>query len=161
MSAKYTKEILQDAVNNSTSVAGVLRYLNLKQAGGTQAHISKKIKEFEIDTSHFNSHGWSLGKTFPKKQKSADQILVRLPPGSTKAKRYQLKRAMVQAGYVYRCSVCYNNGEWVGKELTLEIDHIDGDWLNNLIENLRFLCPNCHSQQETTNKPWKNGRVVK
>lgn len=160
MSSKYTSEVLQDAVSNSTSIAGVLRYLNLKQAGGTQAHISKRIKEYGIDTSHFNGHGWSKGKVFPAKRKTAEDILVISPPGSTKTKRYQLERAMLQVGVDKRCVVCYNDGTWVGKSLTLEIDHIDGDWLNNLIENLRFLCPNCHSQQETTNKPWKHARVV-
>lgn len=160
MPSKYTKEALQDAVNNSSSLAGVLRHFNLKQAGGTQAHISRKIKEYGIDTSHFNGHGWSKGKTFPAKRKAADDILVMLSTGSYRPKRYQLERAMLHVGIDKKCAVCYNDGEWGGKPLTLEIDHIDGDWLNNLIENLRFLCPNCHSQQETTNKPWKHARVV-
>ena len=38
---------------------------------------------------------------------------------------------------------------WRGKELRLEIDHIDGSRFNNTLENLRILCPNCHSQTET------------
>lgn len=48
----------------------------------------------------------------------------------------------------YKCSAC-NISEWNGKELTLQIDHIDGNNKNNLIENLRYLCPNCHTQTDT------------
>ncbi len=48
----------------------------------------------------------------------------------------------------YCCSECGIN-EWNGKSLTLQIDHIDGNNQNNLIENLRWLCPNCHTQTDT------------
>ena len=48
----------------------------------------------------------------------------------------------------YRCSCCGIN-EWNGKPLTLQVDHIDGNNSNNLIENFRYLCPNCHTQTET------------
>ena len=49
---------------------------------------------------------------------------------------------------IYECSCCgiteYNN-----KPITLQVDHIDGDRKNNEMNNLRFLCPNCHSQTKT------------
>lgn len=48
----------------------------------------------------------------------------------------------------YRCDMCYIS-EWMGNKLTLQLDHIDGDNTNNCIENLRLLCPNCHSQTPT------------
>ena len=48
----------------------------------------------------------------------------------------------------YKCSCCGIN-EWNEKPISLQIDHIDGDTSNNLIENLRYLCPNCHSQTDT------------
>ena len=57
-----------------------------------------------------------------------------------------LKRALVEIGRPYACEACSNDGSWLGLPLTLEVDHIDGDFLNNLAENLRFLCPNCHRQ---------------
>jgi hypothetical protein len=51
----YTEELLREAVAASTSFAGVLRHLGLRQAGGTQAHIARRIRHFGIDTSHFSA----------------------------------------------------------------------------------------------------------
>jgi 5-methylcytosine-specific restriction endonuclease McrA len=47
----------------------------------------------------------------------------------------------------YKCEVC-GISEWAGKELTLHVDHTNGDPSNNLPENLRLICPNCHSQTQ-------------
>lgn len=47
-----------------------------------------------------------------------------------------------------KCSECGIGPEYNNKALTLEVDHIDGKAYNNILENLRFLCPNCHSQTE-------------
>jgi hypothetical protein len=48
----------------------------------------------------------------------------------------------------HRCECC-NNTEWLGKPITIELEHIDGNNKNNAKENLKLLCPNCHSQTET------------
>lgn len=49
----------------------------------------------------------------------------------------------------YKCACCGNTGEWNGRPLVLQLDHINGDNCDNRLENLRFLCPNCHSQTDT------------
>jgi predicted RNA-binding Zn-ribbon protein involved in translation (DUF1610 family) len=143
---KYTKELLQEAVDNSISYRGVLRHLGLKMAGGTQTHIKKRIIDFGIDTSHFKGKGYLKG-TIPKHKKSADEILIRLDEGSARTKTHQLVRALLEIGREYKCIDCGNDGEWNGKQLTLQVDHIDGEWLNNERENLEFRCPNCHTQK--------------
>lgn len=152
-STKYTKEILSEAVASSTSISDVLRYFGLQLAGGTHFHISKKIREYEIDTSHFTGRAWSKGVKFPPKRPT-EEVLVILPAGSHRPKRQTLLRCMLESGMEYSC-VCGLKDEWQGQPITLEIDHISGDWLDNRIENLRFLCPNCHSQQKYTNVPYK------
>ena len=49
---------------------------------------------------------------------------------------------------IYECVECENKGEWRGKSLILHLDHIDGNLNNNTLENLRWLCPNCHHQTD-------------
>lgn len=153
MSTKYTKEVLQDAVDNSLSLAGVLRYLGLKQAGGTQTHIGSKIKAFNINTEHFTGQNWNKGRTNLAKVPKENVLVIR-PAGSPRVKTVQLRRCMLESGLKHQC-ICGITNEWNGKPLTLEINHINGDWLDNRIENLEFLCPNCHSQEVHSNMPHK------
>lgn len=48
----------------------------------------------------------------------------------------------------HRCEEC-KLAEWNDIPITLELEHIDGDRKNNTKENLKLLCPNCHSQTPT------------
>lgn len=61
----------------------------------------------------------------------------------------------------YKCEVC-GVSEWNGQEIKLECDHIDGNHRNNVISNLRLICPNCHSQTDTYKAKNKgNGRPLR
>jgi 5-methylcytosine-specific restriction endonuclease McrA len=151
--SKYTKELLEEHVAKNVSYAGILRTLGLRQSGGMQAHIIRRVKHFGIDTSHFTGQVHNKGKVALNKM-SSDQILILLPDGSPRRRRLQLKRAMIEEGIEYKCALCFITA-WRDLDICLEIDHINGNWLDNRIENVRFLCPNCHSQQENTNKPHK------
>lgn len=140
---KYSLELLEEAVAASTSIAGVLRYLGLAQAGGSHAHISRTITRMGLDTSHFRPHGRNGSDL---RRKSAEEILVLGARGHGREKPHMLRRALLEIGRSFTCAACGNDGAWMGQPLGLHVDHIDGDFHNNLPENLQFLCPNCHSQ---------------
>ena len=152
---KYSKELLEEAAAKSESIAGVLRDLNLRQAGGNQCHIARRLRDYGVNTQHFTGCGHNKGKACPTKKFAAD-ILIVSPEGSYRPQRFQLQRALLERGVEETCQVCGTGAEWNGIKLVLHIDHIDGNWLNNTQDNLRFLCPNYHSQTETygtKNKP--------
>lgn len=143
---KYTKELLEPIVAESVSVADVLRKLGKRQSGSIATHLSKVIKKFEIDTSHFLGQAANCGskhKGGPKK-KTWKQILVKRK-GDTRQKAFKLRRALVECGRTYSCEECHIE-QWNGKEIKLQVDHKNGDWTDDRPDNLRFLCPNCHSQ---------------
>lgn len=151
MRRHYSRELLVPIVARSFSVAEVLRLLELRQAGGTHTHISRRIREFGLDTTHFLGGRRNRGSAHlggPAK-KSASEILVEKPPLAPRTRAFKLRRALFEIGRPVRCSVCGLPDEWLGSKLTLEIDHINGRHNDNRPENLRFLCPNCHSQTET------------
>ena len=76
-----------------------------------------------------------------------DDILVE---NSTYLNRTALKERIIKEKILeYKCAICGNEGTWNGSPLTLQLDHINGINNDHRIENLRFLCPNCHSQTET------------
>ncbi|MEU6528543.1 HNH endonuclease [Streptomyces sp. NPDC046928] len=143
---KWTRDILQEAVTASTNMSQVLRHLGLDVVGGHHTHISRRIRGYGIDTSHFTSVVRTERQRDNRRRRTADEILTVLTaeragrvPGS------RLKRAMREKGGAERCALCGVEGVWLGEPLPLEVDHIDGDWRNNRLENLRLLCPNCHS----------------
>ena len=151
---KYTFEVLSEAAAKTESISGVLRLLGLKRAGGNFSYISRRLKELEVDTSHFTGQAHGKGRPSPGITHSAATILVLRPSGSRREYAKRLRRAMIEIGMEYRCA-CGQGPEWQGQVLVLHVDHKDGNWLDNRPENVRFLCPNCHSQTVTFGS--KNG----
>jgi hypothetical protein len=152
---KYTKASLAPAVAQSNSFAGVIRSLGLRVGGGTQRHVSEKVKEFGLDTSHFTGQAHGRGGRIARL--TADDVLRNRGRSEGREKTHILRRAMLESGIPHICGECGAEPVWRGKAMVLEVDHIDGDNSNDERRNLRFLCPNCHSQQPT-NKPWRLAR---
>ncbi|OLE55185.1 MAG: hypothetical protein AUG51_04335 [Acidobacteria bacterium 13_1_20CM_3_53_8] len=148
---KYTCEMLYPIVESSLSYAEVLRRLGLKQTGGSQSNIKRLVQKYGIGTDHFLGQARNRGDDHrggPRKAE-AEEILVLRDPLSNHEQAFKLRRAMIEVGISYRCALCEIESVWNGKPLMLTVDHINGHRYDNRRENLRFLCPNCHSQTPT------------
>lgn len=81
------------------------------------------------------------------RNKSIDDILVE---NSSYLHTNSLKHKLFKLDLIEnKCVMCGNIGDWCGKKLSLHLDHINGKSNDNRLENLRILCPNCHSQTDT------------
>jgi len=144
----WTDAQLVEAVERSLTVAEVIRYLGLKcwRGGSSFRLVKRHIERLGLSTSHFLGQGANKGNRYKGGPKRAhfSEVLAR----SYRTNSASLRRAVREAGVPYKC-VCGNEGEWMGALLTLQLDHKDGNKRNNKKANLRFLCPNCHSQTPT------------
>ncbi|MCX4400438.1 MULTISPECIES: HNH endonuclease [unclassified Streptomyces] len=138
-----SEDELRNAVARSTSIAQVLRALERPDNTRLRALVPQLTAEYGIDTSHFLGQGHQRGKPCPT-AKSPEELLVR-HNGKTRTKTSLLRRALRETGVPEHCARCGTAPEWNGKPMTLEIDHINGDWSDDRRENLRLLCPNCHA----------------
>lgn len=136
----YTKNELENIVINCSSYSEVLRILGKSVTGSSHKCLKDAIIRFEINVDHFKT---LKIKRSNKKLKWQD-ILNNNQTPTNRTHSYKLRRALIESGIEYKCNKC-GIKEWCGDEITLEVDHIDGDWKNNNRDNLRFLCPNCHS----------------
>ncbi|WP_019065904.1 HNH endonuclease [Streptomyces hokutonensis] len=139
---------LRDLVHHSTSYADVLRGLGLDVNDTSHRRVRRAAARLGLDTSHFKRRSWARPER-PSPEPVSHRILVVLPSGAGRTNRSQLHRALTEIGVPYACEACGNTGEWLGRPITLQIDHVNGDWRDNRRENLRYPCPNCHAVTET------------
>lgn len=123
-----TDEEIIEAVKNSISQSNALQLLQTRKAGGYYKLLRERIVKLNLDISH-----WC---------KSPKQSI------ETNITDRSIKTNYLNSGVEYKCSIC-ELVNWLDKPLSLQLDHIDGNHYNNKYENLRLLCPNCHSQTET------------
>lgn len=136
----YSKEELQDIVNNSFSIKDVVRKLGYStESGNNSETVKNRIKKYGIDCSHF------IRQEMVKRNE--ENIFIK----DSTACQHTLRKWYKKGEYTpYICSICGQEPYWNGKELTLILDHINGENHDDRLENLRWVCPNCNQQLDTT-----------
>ncbi len=102
------------------------------------------IEEFKIDISHFTTSEKRIG--IYNKEKSDILYASGDISNGTRINTSKLRSFMKYHNIEERCNVCKLN-DWMDQPLRLDIDHINEDSTDNSINNLQFVCPNCHRQK--------------
>lgn len=144
---RWTLNQLKTAVKNSNSTRQVLKKIGLIEAGGNYSQVKKYIKENNLDTQHFKGIAWNKGlKGIGKLKITLEKILV----SESDFQSFKLKCRLFKANLKKQeCEECGWAKMSKDGRIPLELDHINGNNRDNRLENLRVLCPNCHSLKPT------------
>lgn len=150
---KYSDEYIKDVLEKSISFSDVLRHFGYESiTTGNYVIVKRELKKRDIPIpvyNYFNEYN-----NFNRKR-SLEELFVE----NSTTSRGSLKKRIIKDNLIeYKCE-CGNVGEWRNKKLTLQLEHKNGDTYDNRLENLCFLCPNCHSQTETFSG--KNTKKIK
>ena len=138
---QVSDEEFKNIIKNSLSYSDCLRTLGLTTKGGSSTDILKRrIKELNCSIEHFK------GKSTSYTKYELEEILIK---DSTYNNISRLKQRLLNNNLLeYKCAKC-GIKEWQNEPISLQLDHINGINNDHRLENLRLLCPNCHSQTET------------
>ena len=137
----YTHEEITQIVRQSLSFKDFARKIGYSNSpsGDTIKSLKEKLRKY--DTSHFTN------ETKEKVERTEKNIFIE----NSTASQSTLRKWYLKGKYTsYICSICGQEPVWQGKELTLILDHINGINNDDRLENLRWVCPNCNIQLETT-----------
>ena len=147
MKYKINEITFREAVKNSISIRETLKKLGVCAEGGNYRIFRRYKEKWNVDTRHFLGQGHLKNKTH--NWSPAIPLKEILIENSTYTNMAKLKQKLLKANLlIYICQDCQIDS-WRDKPLSLHLDHINGIDNDNRIENLRLLCPNCHSQTKT------------
>ena len=123
--------------------------------------LKKAYRDGRMNCSRFDGkRGWRKGKTVLSDERITSKFKGNLFVENSKAARSYIRRLLINENIIeYRCSECQLI-EWNNKPLSLELEHRNGNGKDNRLENLTFLCPNCHSQTDTWRRKKNNAVMV-
>jgi hypothetical protein len=154
---RCSDDLFRIAVRENHSIAGVLRAIGLRPAGANYVMVHRRVRELSLSTGHWTGVAHLRGRTHHWAKRMPLEEVLRNPTryrGGTAALKERLFRDGILARHCARCAIA----AWHGMPLALHLDHVNGDSQDNRRENLRVLCPNCHSQTPAycgRNKGWR------
>jgi hypothetical protein len=136
----YTDEQVITYASEVKSIAGLLKKLKLKPAGGNYTSIKRILQQLNVNTSHWTGSTWNKD--------------AQLKDWSDYTKVNSIKKHLIKK-CGFQCQSCKLT-TWMGCDITLELHHRDGNRTNNKIENIELLCCNCHALTHN----WRNRKLV-
>jgi 5-methylcytosine-specific restriction endonuclease McrA len=135
---RFDTEGLASALSVARTRREVLEFLGVEATGHTYRRLATRLEQEGLDATHLHPHAL---RAVPLRQLLvADRHVPRTS---------DLRERLIAGGVLRRrCARCRRH-TWEGGPIPLELDHIDGDRTNNLLENLRLLCPNCRALTPT------------
>lgn len=141
---KIPKSELEITVAKYKSYKDILATVGLENKGENFKTLKRRLNEDQIPYDHLLKHGQNL--VIFQEPKPFAEILT----ANSSFSRSCLKKRLLRAGLLKNgCYECPLTNEWNGKPIVMQLDHINGVSNDNRLENLRLLCPNCHSQTNT------------
>jgi len=147
----------QSILDESYSYTEILEKFGISSKGQNSVTIKKRIKDGKFDTSKFD-HNRSNFRKIRYKSLDIDQVMVINSPHS----RNVVKRLVIKFNLLeYKCHECGLGDCWNNKKISLVLDHINGISNDHRLENLRILCPNCHSQTDNFGSKNRSYKIIK
>lgn len=143
---KLSDEQFVELLKKSSTISEVLFKLGYTVKGNSWGYsqVKRRMDDLNLDYSIFKGKSAVIKTGRLNNVRKEDILKENCKHQRTVLRRYVIKNNLVP----YKCAIC-GCTEWQGKTLSLELDHINGINNDNRLENLRFLCPNCHSQTST------------
>jgi hypothetical protein len=155
-----SKNEIQKLLNESSSFVEVLEKLGLCGHSGNHRTLKERIKLDNLNIEMLKKkREEKIRQSSIKKKIPLSKIMIENSSYGTN----HLKSRLIKEGVLeYYCEGCGNKGEWMGRKITLQLEHKNGKSRDHRLENLCFLCPNCHSQTDTysgKNRSIKKSRI--
>lgn len=149
---RYTKESFEKIITESVNIKMALKKLGLRAAGGNYKVFHKYVEKYNLDTSHFETREEVYQRTVAITSREKKISIFELLVENSNYSRTYLKKRLYDDGFKQRiCEMpgCGQGEVWLGNKISLILDHINGVYNDNRLENLRIVCPNCNAALPT------------